>query len=210
MSPPPYGHSAGGAPGPRAQFTVLELSLVDDDELLEARTAQQTAAPRIRFGVPGAAPLESGLPGRGTATDRADDASIAERLRYNLRPFSPPVAPAREPDGQRAIREARERVRRAGEELGPLPPNGVTPSRGGGAGIRIPFGFGPPPPAITVPAPPPPDSIVRRDSIRTAARAAARQDSLRAARDPARLRNVAPRRPVTLPPPVPDTTIVRS
>jgi hypothetical protein len=118
----------------------------------------------------------------------------------------------RETENQRALREARERVLRAGKELGPLPPNGVAGSgagggSGSGGGIRIPFGFKPPPPAQTVPAPPLPDWIVRRDSIRTAARAAALRDSLRAARDTTRLRNVAPRRPVVFPRVVPDTTV---
>lgn len=199
---------AGAAPqATRAQFRMLQLSLVDDDELAAATADPQQPTVRTSpFGTPGPLPTDVIRPG-SIGADRAADPSVAERLRYNQRPFSPPVPPTAETASQRAIREARDRVRRAGEELGPLPPNGVAAARGGGGlGIRIPFGFRPPPPAITTPAPPPPDSILRRDSIQAAARAAARQDSLRAARDPARLRNVAPRKPIILPPVVPDTT----
>ena len=205
MVAPSYGRAGGMPSAPAAQFTVLSLSLRDEDDLIRlVATPPPAASPTPSFVAPGADQVEAVGSGRGPATGA--DASVAERLRYNARPFSAPVAPERESDNQRAIREARERVLRAGAELGPLPPNGVAPSRAGG-GIRIPFGFGPPPPAQTVPAPPLPDSILRRDSIRAAARAAAFRDSLRAARDTTRLRNVAPRRPLVLPRVVPDTTV---
>ena len=204
MVAPSYGRAGGMPSAPAAQFTVLSLSPRDEDDLIRIEaTPLPAAAPRPSFGAPGAAQVEAGASGGAEA---GAGASVAERLRYSARPFSAPVAPTRETDSQRAIREARERVLRAGAELGPLPPNGVAPSRAGG-GIRIPFGFGPPPPAQTVPAPPLPDSIVRRDSIRAAARAALRRDSLQAARDTTRLRNVAPRRRVVLPRVVPDTTV---
>lgn len=206
-----YGRAGGTPSAPRAQFTVLSLSPHDEDDLIQVEATPRTATPRTApFGTPGAAPVEAGGSGRGAGPESATAATVAERLRYNLRPFSAPVAPTREPENERALREARERVRRAGEELGPLPPNGVAGSRGGrggaSAGISIPFGFKPPPPAQTVPAPPLPDSIITRDSIRAAARAAVLRDSLRAARDTVKLRNVAPRRPLVIPRVVPDTT----
>jgi len=204
MVAPSYGRAGGMPSAPAAQFTVLSLSLRDEDDLIRTDATPLPAASPAPLVAPGAAQGEAGGSGRGP--EPGADASVAERLRYHARPFSAPVAPVRETDSQRAIRETRERVLRAGAELGPLPPNGVAPSRAGG-GIRIPFGFGPPPPAQTVPAPPLPDWIVRRDSIHAAVRAAARRDSLRAARDTTRLRNVAPRRPVVLPRVVPDTTV---
>jgi hypothetical protein len=210
MEAPSYGRAGGTPSRPGAQFTVLSLSPHDEDDLIQLEATPRTATLRTPpFGTPGAAPVEAGGSGRGTGPETGADVTVAERLRYRARPFSAPVAPMREPDNQRALRETRERVRRAGEELGPLPPNGVARSRGGGGsggGISIPFGFKPPPPAQTVPAPPLPDSIVRQDSIRAAARAAVRRDSLRAARDTTRLRNVAPRRPVVIPRVVRDTT----
>jgi hypothetical protein len=211
MVAPSYGRAGGTLAGPdtpAAQFTVLSLSPRDEDEVIRMEAMPLPAAsPPPRFGTPGAAPVETGGPGRGADAVPGADASVAERLRYNLRPFSAPVAPERETDNQRALRETRERVLRAGEELGPLPPNRVAGSgAGGGGGISIPFGFKPPPPAQTVPAPPLPDWILRRDSIRAAALAAARRDSLRAARDTTRLRNVAPRRPIIIRRVVPDTS----
>lgn len=198
-----YGPAGGSSSAPAAQFTVLSLSPSDEDDLIPLEATPRITTPRTStFGAPGAVPAE---PGRGPGPESVRDATVAERLRAGARTFSAPVAPARESENQRAMREAQERVLRAGEELGPLPPNGVAPSRGGG-GIRIPFGFGPPPPAVTVPAPPPPAWVVTRDSLRAAARAAAIRDSLRAARDTVKLRNVAPRRPAVLPRVVPDTT----
>jgi hypothetical protein len=202
------GGSSSARDAPGAQFTVLSLSLRDEKDLILVNATPPAATLRTpQFGTPDAAPGEAGGSGRGPETGA--DASVAERLRYNARPFSAPVAPTRETDNQRALRETRERVLRAGKELGPLPPNGVAGSRtgGGSGGIRIPFGFKPPPPAQTVPAPPLPEWIVRRDSIRAAARAAVLRDSLRAARDTTRLRNVAPRRPIVFPRVVPDTTV---
>lgn len=205
--PSSFGGAGGSPSAPGAQFTVLSLSPHDEDDLILVQATQPTPTPRTApFRTPGAAPVDAGGSARNTGPAAGADATVAERLRYNARPFSPPVAPVRESNNQRALREARERVFRAGEEHGPLPPNGVAGSRGGGGGIRIPFGFKPPPPAQTVPAPPLPDSIVRQDSIRAAARAAARRDSLRAARDTTRLRNVAPRRPVIIRRVAPDTT----
>ena len=207
MVPPSSGPGGGTASAPGAQFTVLSISPRDDDDLVLVESLPRTTSSRTQpFGSPGAASDDVGASGRGSAAETAPGASVAERLRYNFRPFSAPVAPERESVNQRAIRETRERVRRAGEELGPLPPNGVARSRGGGGGISIPFGFKPPPPAITTPAPPPPDSILRRDSIRAAARAAFVRDSLRAARDTTKWRNVAPRRKIVIPRVVPDTT----
>jgi hypothetical protein len=209
MVAPSYGRAGGMPSAPAAQFTVLSLSLRDEDDLIRMEaTPLPAVSPSPSFVAPGAAPVETGGSGRGPETGA--DASVAERLRYNARPFSAPIAPMRESDSQRALRETRERVLRAGEELGPLPPNGVAGSGAGGGsggGIRIPFGFRPPPPAQTVPAPPLPDWIVRRDSIRAAARAAVLRDSLRSARDTTRLRNVAPRRRVVFPRVVPDTTV---
>jgi hypothetical protein len=206
MVAPSYGRAGGMPSAPAAQFTVLSLSLRDEDDLIRMEATPLPAASPTPFVMPGAERDEAG----GSGPEPGADASVAERLRYNARPFSAPVAPMRETDNQRALREARERVVRAGEELGPLPPNGVAGSGAGGGsggGIRIPFGFKPPPPAQTVPAPPLPDWIVRRDSIRAAARAAVLRDSLRAARDTTRLRNVAPRRPIVFPRVVPDTTV---
>lgn len=205
MVAPSYGRAGGMPSAPAAQFTVLSLSLRDEDDLIGMEATPPPAASTTRpFVAPGATQVEAG----GSDPASGADASVAERLRYNARPFSAPVAPMLEPDNQRALREARERVSRAGAELGPLPPNGVAGSGGGsGGGIRIPFGFKPPPPAQTVPAPPLPDWIVRRDSIRAAARAAVLRDSLRAARDTTRLRNVAPRRRIVLPRVVPDTSV---
>lgn len=207
--PQSYGRAAGAGSEPGAQFTVLSLAPLDEDRLIQIDAQPTPAAVRsTRTGTVGEDPADAEGAGRGTGADPRGDASVADRLRYNSRPFSAPVEPTRETENQRAIRETRERVLRAGEELGPLPPSGVGRSRaGGGGGIRIPFGFKPPPPAQTVPAPPLPDSILRQDSIRAAARAAARMDSLRAARDTTKLRNVAPpRRPVTIPRVRPDTT----
>jgi hypothetical protein len=206
MVAPSHGRP-GGSPSardaPGAQFTVLSLSLRDEEDLIHVNATPPAATLRTpQFGTPDAAQVEAG----GSGPEPGADASVAERLRYNARPFSAPVAPMRETDNQRALRETRERVLRAGAEFGPLPPNGVAGS-GAGGGIRIPFGFKPPPPAQTVPAPPLPDWIVRRDSIRAAARAAVLRDSLRAARDTTRLRNVAPRRPIVFPRVVPDTTV---
>jgi hypothetical protein len=207
MMAPSYGRAGGTPAAPGAQFTVLSLTLRDEDELIRMEATPPPAASPTPLVAPGATQDAAGS-GRGPATSA--DATVAERLRSNARPFSAPVAPVRETDSQRAIRETRERVLRAGEELGPLPPNGVAGSGAGGGsggGIRIPFGFRPPPPAQTVPAPPLPDWMVRRDSIRAAARAAARRDSLQAARDTTRLRNVAPPRRIVLPRVVPDTTV---
>ena len=207
MAPPSYGPGGGTSSAPGAQFTVLSISPRDEEDLIQVDATQRTTGPRTTpFITPGAGP-EAGTTGRGTGAENDRGATVAERLRYNTRPFSAPVAPERESINRRAIRETRERVLKAGEELGPLPPNGVARSRGGGGGgISIPFGFKPPPPAITVPAPPPPDSILKRDSIRAAVRAAFVRDSLRAARDTTKWKNVAPRRPVVIPRVVPDTT----
>lgn len=209
MMPPSYGAGGGAPSAPRAQFTVLSISGSDDEDPAQVEAAPRTIPPLApRYGTPGAAPIEDSGPGRGTDAEAGVNATVAERLRSSARPFSARI-PMRETANQRAIREARERVLRAGEELGPLPPNGVAASRGGrgsGAGISIPFGFKPPPPAQTVPAPPLPDSILRRDSLRAAALAAARSDSIRAARDTTRLRNVAPPRRIVIPRVVPDTT----
>jgi hypothetical protein len=208
MVAPSHGRAGGLPSAPAAQFTVLSLSLRDEDDLIAMEATPLPDASPTPLVAPGATQGAAGGSGRGPATGA--DASVADRLRYNARPFSAPVAPVRETDSQRALRETRERVLRAGAELGPLPPNGVAGSGAGGGsggGIRIPFGFKPPPPAQTVPAPPLPDWILRRDSIRAAARAAALRDSLRAARDTTRLRNVAPRRPIVFPRVVPDTTV---
>jgi hypothetical protein len=207
MDEPSHGRAGSTPAAPGAQFTVLSLTLRDEDDLTRVEALPPEEDPRTApFGTPGAPAVEAAGPGR--AAERSADATVAERLRSNARPYSAPIAPVRESESQRAIRETRERVLRAGEELGPLPPNGVVRSRGGsGGGISIPFGFKPPPPAQTVPAPPLPDWMIRRDSIRAAARAAARQDSLRAARDTTRLRNVAPRRRIIIPRVVPDTTV---
>ena len=196
------------APAPGARFTVLSLTPPSDDE--EDRAMLETlpeAPPRgpTSSGAPSTAPSEDG--GAEPAADPTRAPTVAERLRHADSPLRKPPAPLPpEPVNQRALRETRERVLRAGEELGPLPPAGVASSGGGGGGIRIPFGFGPPPPARVVAAPPLPDSIIRRDSIRAAEAAAARRDSINAARDPTRLRNVAPRRPVIIPRVPPDTT----
>lgn len=207
VEPPSHGRAGGTSAATGAQFTVLSISPRDDEDLIQVEMLSRTASSRTtQFGSPGAASDEADASARATGAETAPSASVAERLRSSARPFSPPIAPERESDNQRAIRETRERILRAGEELGPLPPNGVARSRGGGGGISIPFGFRPPPPAITVPAPPPPDSILRRDSIRAAARAAFIADSLRAARDTTKWRNVAPRKPVVIPRVVPDTT----
>lgn len=207
MVPPSYGPGGGPASAPGAQFTVLSISPRDDEDLIQVEALSRTEGSRTtQFGSPGASSGETGDSGRDTGAEPAPYASVAERLRANARTFSPPVAPERESTNQRAIRETRARVLRAGEELGPLPPNGVVRARGGGGGISIPFGFKPPGPAITVPAPSPPDSILRRDSIRAAARAAFVRDSLRTARDTMKWRNVAPRKPVVIPRVVPDTT----
>lgn len=208
MVAPYYGHAAGTRAAPGAQFTVLSLSPRDEDNLIQLEATPPESTPRTTpFGAPGA-PAESSESGRAAGAETGVDASVAERLRYNMRRFSAPVALEREPDNVRALRETRERVLEVAGELGPLPPTGVA-SRGGGGGgggVSIPFGFKPPPPAQTVPAPPLPAFILRQDSIRAAARAAARSDSIRAARDTTRLRNVAPRRPLIIPRTVPDTT----
>ncbi|HEX2166495.1 MAG TPA: hypothetical protein VHG09_04590, partial [Longimicrobiales bacterium] len=208
METPAHGRAGGTPSTPGAQFTVLSLSPRDEDELLQIEAAPPPATERTTpFGTPGADPPESAGSGRATGTDRDAEATVAERLRYHARPFSEPV-PMREASNQRALRETRERVLRAGRELGPLPPNRVAASGGGGGGgVSIPFGFKPPPPAQTVPAPPLPDSILLQDSIRAAARAVFLRDSLRVARDTTRLRNVAPRPRVVLPRVVPDTTM---
>ena len=207
MVPPSYGRAGDTSAAAGAQFTVLSISPRDDEDLIQIEALSRSASSRTtQFGTPGAPSDETGDPGRDTGGETVPYASVAERLRANARTFSAPVAPERESANQRAIRETRARVLRAGEELGPLPPNGVSRARGGGGGISIPFGFKPPGPAITVPAPPPPDSILRRDSIRAAARAAFVRDSLRAARDTTKWRNVAPRRRVVIPRVVPDTT----
>ena len=207
MAPPSYGPGGGTSSAPGAQFTVLSISPRDEEDLIQVEAIPLTTSPRTApFSTRGAGSIEAGATGRGAGVEIDAGASVAERLRFNARPFSAPVAPERESVNQRALRETRERVRRAGDELGPLPPNGVARSGGGGGGISIPFGFKPPGPAITVPAPPPPDSIVRRDSIRAAARAAFVRDSLRVARDTTKWRNVAPRKPVVIPRVVPDTT----
>ena len=207
MAPPSHGPGGGTSSAPGAQFTVLSISPSDDEELIQVEALSRTVRSRTtRFGTRSDASDEGGAAGHDTGAETVPSASVAERLRSYARTFSPPIAPARESDNQRAIRETRERVLRAGEELGPLPPNGVARSRGGGGGISIPFGFKPPPPAVTTAAPPPPDSILRRDSIRVAARAAFVRDSLRAARDTTKWRNVAPRKPVVIPRVVPDTT----
>lgn len=200
--------AAGPAPAPGARFTVLSLSpsITDDEERLVLESFPDSPPPRARFGPPSSAPADDRAPNAApTSEERAP--TVAERLRHTVSPLSKPPAPLPpEPANQRALRETRERVLRAGEELGPLPPEGVASRGGGGGGIRIPFGFGPPPPARVVAAPPLPDSIIRRDSIRAAEVAAARRDSIRAARDPERLRNVAPRRPIVIPRVPPDTT----
>jgi hypothetical protein len=207
MAPPSYGRPGGTSAATGAQLTVLSISPRDDEDLIQVEALSRTATSRTtQFGSPGTASDEAGDSDHDTPAATTPYASVAERLRSNARTFSAPVAPERESANQRAIRETRERVLRAGEELGPLPPNGVARSRGGGGGISIPFGFKPPGPAITVPAPPPPDSILSRDSIRAAARAAFLADSLRAARDTTKWRNVAPRKPVVIPRVVPDTT----
>src|SRR5690606_22242526 len=195
------------APAPGARFTVLSLTPSSDDE--EDRVMLETlpeAPPRgPTFGTPATTPSDGGGAEPAAAPTRTP--TVAERLRHADSPLRKPPAPLPpEPANQRALRETRERVLRAGEELGPLPPVGVASSGGGGGGIRIPFGFGPPPPARVVAAPPLPDAIIRRDSIRAAEREAARLDSIRTARDPARLRSVAPRRPVIIPRVPPDTT----
>lgn len=205
MVAPWYGRPGGTPSAPGAQFTVLSLSPDDEDDLIPMEATPPTIPPTAAFGTPGAAPDDAGGPGRAVRPEPGVDATVAERLRYNTRPFSKPV-PMPETEHRRATRETAERVLRAAEELGPLAPVGVERSRGGGGGISIPFGFGPPPPAQTVPAPPLPDSILRQDSIRAAARAAERRDSLRAARDTTRLRNVAPRKPLLLRRVLPDTT----
>ena len=208
MVTPRYGSQPIGAPSaPAAQFTVLSLSPRDEDDRVLVESPPATL-PRRPSSTPGTAASDrddsgGARPGEHTAP------SVAERLRYNTRPFSPPVAPERETDHQRAVRETGERVLAANEELGALPPNGVSPRRASsGLGVSIPFGFKPPPPAQTVPAPPLPDSILRRDSIRAAIREAARRDSIRAARaDTMKLKNVAPRKRVVIPRVVPDTTV---
>lgn len=204
---PSYGRAGGTPAAPGAQFTVLSLSPRDEEELirLESLPPAATSSP-TRVGRPGAAVGPGD--GRGAGPETGTDATVAERLRASARTFSPPIALPGETANQRAIRETRERVLREHDELGPLAPNGVARSRGGGSGggISIPFGFKPPPPAQTVPPPALPDSILRQDSIRAAARAEFRRDSLRAARDTTRWRNVAPRRPVVMPRVKPDTT----
>lgn len=202
--------ASGPAPAPGARFTVLSLSPSsgDDDEDRPLLEALPQSPPRAAtFGVPSADPADDAGPDSREPSVPDRIPTVAERLRHADSPLRKPPAPLPpEPANGRALRETRERVLRAGEELGPLPPAGVASSGGGGGGIRIPFGFGPPPPARVVAAPPLPDSIIRRDSIRAAEREAARLDSIRKARDPARLRNVAPRRPVIIPRVPPDTT----
>jgi hypothetical protein len=212
MVAPYFGHAVGGTmAAPGAQFTVLSLSPRDDDELIQLEAIPPEVTPQTApFGTPGAAPAETGGSGPAAGAETRAKATVAERLRSNARRYSAPVGLEREPANLRALRETRERVLDAAEELGPLPPTGVAARRGGGGGgggMSIPFGFKPPPPAQTVPAPPLPASILRQDSIRAAARAAARADSIRAARDTTRLRNVAPRRPLIIPRVVPDTTV---
>ena len=198
---------AGPQAAPGGQFSVLSLSPSGDDE--EERILLETPPEaRPRSATFGPARTPGALEGSGAEVPAAPGRppSVAERLRHAPGRLRPAAAPPPEPSNRRALRETRERVLRAGEELGPLAPVGVAARRGGGGGISIPFGFGPPPPARVVAAPPLPDSIIRRDSIAAAARAEARRDSIRAARDPARLRNVAPRRPIIIPPVPPDTT----
>lgn len=201
---PRHGSRTGSAPStPTAQFTVLALSPRDDEERMLVEIAPTTTPRRTP---PSRSPsIEGDDSGRDARPGENREPTVAERLRYNTRPFSPPVAPERETEHQRAVRETGERLLAASEELGPLPPNRVSPRRSSG-GISIPFGFKPPPPAQTVPAPPLPDSILRRDSIRAAVHEAARRDSIRAARDTTKLRNVAPRKRVVIPRVVPDTT----